>query len=189
MKSDTPWENMNKKFSDNEQDILKLIDEHDNKILASFTNPYTLSLLNLKSYNSVIVGFQNNYEFQKTIAQQIFGAKEIKGNLPVSINETYKEGTGIILKNLNILSYAEPEMVGVDRKKLNKIDSLVNYAIQNEMTPGAQILVAKNSKIIYDKSFGRLRYNENLKTNSETIYDLASPVSYTHLTLPTILRV
>ena len=174
MKSDTPWENMNKKFSDNEQDILKLIDEHDNKILASFTNPYTLSLLNLKSYNSVIVGFQNNYEFQKTIAQQIFGAKEIKGNLPVSINETYKEGTGIILKNLNILSYAEPEMVGVDRKKLNKIDSLVNYAIQNEMTPGAQILVAKNSKIIYDKSFGRLRYNENLKTNSKTIYDLAS---------------
>ena len=174
MKSDTPWENMNKKFSENEQDILKLIDEHDNKILASFTNPYTLSLLNLKSYNSVIVGFQNNYEFQKTIAQQIFGAKEIKGNLPVSINETYKEGTGIILKNLNILSYADPEMVGVDRKKLNKIDSLVNYAIQNEMTPGAQILIAKNSKIIYDKSFGRLRYNENLKTNSETIYDLAS---------------
>ena len=174
MKSDTPWENMNKKFSDNEQDILKLIDEHDNKILASFTNPYTLSLLNLKSYNSVIVGFQNNYEFQKTIAQQIFGAKEIKGILPVSINETYKEGTGIILKNLNILSYADPEMVGVDRKKLNKIDSLVNYAIQNEMTPGAQILIAKNSKIIYDKSFGRLRYNENLKTNSETIYDLAS---------------
>ena len=174
MKSDTPWENMNKKFSDNEQDILKLIDEHDNKILASFTNPYALSQLNLKSYNSVIVGFQNNYEFQKTIAQQIFGAKEIKGNLPVSINETYKEGTGIILKNLNILSYADPEMVGVDRKKLNKIDSLVNYAIQNEMTPGAQILVAKNSKIIYDKSFGRLRYNENLKTNSETIYDLAS---------------
>ena len=174
MKSDTPWENMNKKFSDNEQDILKLIDVHDNKILASFTNPYALSQLNLKSYNSVIVGFQNNYEFQKTIAQQIFGAKEIKGNLPVSINETYKEGTGIILKNLNILSYADPEMVGVDRKKLNKIDSLVNYAIQNEMTPGAQILIAKNSKIIYDKSFGRLRYNENLKTNSETIYDLAS---------------
>ncbi len=174
MKSDTPWENMNKKLSDNEQDILKIIDEHDNKILASFTNPYTLSRLNLKSYNSVIVGFQNNYEFQKTIAQQIFGAKEIKGNLPVSINETYKEGAGIILKNLNILSYAFPEMVGVDRKKLNKIDSLVNYAIQNEMTPGAQILVAKNSKIIYDKSFGRLRYNENLKTNSKTIYDLAS---------------
>ena len=50
-----------------------------------------------------------------------------------------------ITNNLNILSYADPEMVGVDRKKLNKIDSLINFAIENNMTPGAQILVAKNS--------------------------------------------
>ena len=78
MKSDTPWENMNKKFSDNEQDILKLIDEHDNKILASFTNPYTLSLLNLKSYNSVIVGFQNNYEFQKILLNKFLVLKKLK---------------------------------------------------------------------------------------------------------------
>ena len=42
------------------------------------------------------------------------------------------------------------------------------------MTPGAQILVAKNSKIIYEKSFGKLRYNENLNVNNNTIYDLAS---------------
>ena len=174
MKSDTPWGNMNKKFSLKEQDILKTIDEHNNKILASFTNPYALSQINLKSYNSVLVGFQNNHEFQKIIAQQIFGAKEIKGTLPVSINDTFKEGAGIILKNLNILSYADPEMVGVDSKKLNKIDSLINFAIENKMTPGAQILVAKNSKIIYDKSFGKLRYDENLQTNPETIYDLAS---------------
>ena len=83
MKSDTPWGNMNKKFSLKEQDILKTINEHNNKILASFTNPYALSQINLKSYNSVVVGFQNNNEFQKIIAQQIFGAKEIKGTLPV----------------------------------------------------------------------------------------------------------
>ncbi len=174
MKSDTPWENMNKKFSVKEQDILKTIDKHDNKILASFTNPYTLSQINLESYNSVIVGFQNNYEFQKTIAQQLFGAKKINGILPVSIDKNFKAGDGIIVDNINILSYTDPEKVGFDRKKLNKIDSLINFAIENKMTPGAQILVAKNSKIIYDKSFGKLRYDENLQTNSETIYDLAS---------------
>ena len=54
------------------------------------------------------------------------------------------------------------------------IDSIINYAINNEMTPGAQILVAKDSKIIYEKSFGKLRYNENSIINDETIYDLAS---------------
>ena len=103
MKSDTPWENMNKKFSLKEQDILKTIDEHNNKILVSFTNPYALSQINLKSYNSVVVGFQNNHEFQKIIAQQIFGAKEIKGTLPVSINDTFKEGAGIIEENYTSL--------------------------------------------------------------------------------------
>ena len=174
MKSDTPWQNMNKKFSLKELEILKILDEYDNKILASFTNPYMLTQLNLDSYNSIIVSYQNNREFQKITAQQIFGAKEIKGELPVSINKKYKEGYGITLNNINILSYTNPENVGVDSKKLSKIDSIINYAIENKMTPGAQILVAKNSKVIYEKSFGKLRYNEDLKTNSETIYDLAS---------------
>jgi len=174
MKSDSPWENMNKKFSVKEQEILKKIYEHDNKILVSFTNPYFLSQINLKSYNSVILGFQNSREFQKIVAQQIFGAKEIKGVLPVSINENYREGYGLFSDNVNILGFDYPEYVGIDRNKLSEIDSIINYAIENKMTPGAQILVAKNSRVIYDKSFGKLRYDENLKTNSETIYDLAS---------------
>ena len=174
MKSDTPWQNMNKKFSLKELEIIKILDEYDNKILVSFTNPYMLTQLNLDSYNSIIVSYQNNREFQKITAQQIFGAKEIKGELPVSINKKYKEGYGISLNNINILSYTNPENVGVDSKKLSKIDSIINYAIESKMTPGAQILVAKNSKVIYEKSFGKLRYNEDLKTNSETIYDLAS---------------
>jgi len=174
MKSNTPWENMNKKFSSQELKLLELLEKYDNKILVSFTNPYFLSQINLETYNSIIISFQNNPQFQKTTAQQIFGAKKIKGILPVSINEKYREGDGLVLENINILSFDYPEFVGVDRNKLSKIDSIISYAIENEMTPGAQILVAKNSKVIYDKSFGKLRYNENLKTNSETIYDLAS---------------
>ena len=174
MKSNTPWENMNKKFSSIDLEMLKIINQHKKKILVSFTNPYMLNQLNLNSYNSILVGFQNNQEFQKTIAQQIYGAKSVKGILPVTINESFKEGGGIILDKINILSYGDPKSVGVDAIKLSKIDSIIEYAIDNEMTPGAQILVAKNSKIIYEKSFGKLRYNENLNVNNNTIYDLAS---------------
>lgn len=133
-----------------------------------------LSQIDLKSYKSIIVGFQNNPAFQKVTAQQIFGAKDIKGVLPVTISESLKYNDGIMLEKINILSYANPESVGVDAKNLSKIDSIISYAIENKMTPGAQVLIAKNSKIIYDKSFGKLRYNENSKTNSKTIYDLAS---------------
>ena len=174
MKSDSPWENMNKKFSINEIEMLKIIEKHQRKILISFTNPYMLTQLNLKLYNSIIISYQNNPEFQKITAQQVFGAKELNGNLPVSINSKFKEGDGIFLDNINILSYDSPESVGLDIKKLSKIDSIINYAIKEEMTPGAQILVAKNSKIIYDKSFGKLRYNKISKTDNNTIYDLAS---------------
>tara|TARA_A100001234_G_scaffold177801_1_gene159747 strand:- start:843 stop:3755 length:2913 start_codon:yes stop_codon:yes gene_type:complete len=174
MKSDSPWENMNKKFSIKEIEMLKIIEKHQKKILISFTNPYMLTQLNLKLYNSIIISYQNNPEFQKITAQQVFGAKELNGSLPVSINSNFKEGDGIFLDNINILSYDSPESVGLDIKKLSKIDSIINYAIEKEMTPGAQILVAKNSKIIYDKSFGKLRYNKVSKTDNNTIYDLAS---------------
>ncbi len=174
MKSDSPWENMNKKFSLKEIEMLKIIEKHQRKILISFTNPYMLTQLNLKLYNSIIISYQNNPEFQKITAQQVFGAKELNGNLPVSINSNFREGDGIFLDNINILSYDSPESVGVDIKKLSKIDSIINYAIEKEMTPGAQILVAKNSKIIYDKSFGKLRYHKVSKTDNNTIYDLAS---------------
>lgn len=174
MKSNTPWENMNKKFTSHELELIELLEKHKNKILVSFTNPYALSQINLESYNSIIISFQNNPQFQKTTAQQVFGAKKIKGVLPVSINEKYQEGKGLLSEDINILSFDTPEHVGVDRNKLSEIDSIISYAIENEMTPGAQILVAKNSKVIYEKSFGKLRYNETLETNSETIYDLAS---------------
>ena len=120
------------------------------------------------------MAYQNNPEFQKITAQQIFGAKTINGVLPVTISDLYKFGSGINLDKINILSYSDPEKVGVDRFKLSKIDSIVEYAIENGMTPGAQVLVAKNSNIIYEKSFGKLRYNEGLKTDNQTIYDLAS---------------
>ena len=172
--SRTPWDNMNLKISEADRNYLRILKKHNNKTLVSFTNPYTLSQIDLDSYNSVLIGFQNNTEFQKIVAQQIFGALEINGSLPVSINKNFMEGTGIKTEALNILSYAEPETVGLDNDILKKIDSIINYAINNEMTPGAQILVAKDSKIIYDKSFGKLRYNENSIINDETIYDLAS---------------
>ncbi len=173
-KSDTPWQNMNKNFSKDDFNKFKIIEKHQNKMLISFTNPYILSQLKLDSYNSIIISYQNNPEFQKITAQQIFSAKEINGILPVTIDENFTEGSGILLEKINILSYSDPEAVGVDGEKLAKIDSIIGYAIKNNITPGAQILVAKDSKIIYEKAFGNLRYNGNKKTNTKTYYDLAS---------------
>ena len=58
--------------------------------------------------------------------------------------------------------------------KLKKIDSLINDAIQNNMTPGAQLLIAKNSNIVYHKAYGYKTYEKKEKINNNNIYDLAS---------------
>ena len=54
----------------------------------------------------------------------------------------------------NRLQYGTPESVGVNSIKLKKIDSLVNNWLKENMMPGAQILVARKGKVIYNKAFG-----------------------------------
>jgi CubicO group peptidase (beta-lactamase class C family) len=61
-----------------------------------------------------------------------------------------------------------------DPKKLLKIDSIVNDAIAQKAIPGAVVLAARNGKIVYEKAFGHLTYENTLPVYPETIYDLAS---------------
>ena len=43
------------------------------------------------------------------------------------------------------------------------------------MTPSAQVLVARNGVVVYQKSFGRCTYDKNAEqVTNNTLYDLAS---------------
>ena len=57
---------------------------------------------------------------------------------------------------------------------LSKIDAVANKAIDNKMTPGLQILVAKKGKVIYQKSFGYHTYENMKKVENTDVYDIAS---------------
>ena len=48
-----------------------------------------------------------------------------------------------------------------DLDKLNSIDSVVEDAIEKRMTPGAQVLVSKNGKVVFNKSYGYKTYEKN----------------------------
>ena len=41
-------------------------------------------------------------------------------------------------------------------------------------TPGCQVLVARNGKIVYEKAFGFFTYDNLKPVTNETVYDLAS---------------
>ncbi len=67
-----------------------------------------------------------------------------------------------------------PDEVGLDVVELSKIDSISNDAIAKGAAPGCVVMVVKNGKIAYFKSFGHTSYNKAEPVTKETIYDMAS---------------
>ena len=70
---------------------------------------------------------------------------------------------------------------------LNRIDSIVENAIQLKVFPGCQVLVMKDSKPLYDKCFGHYTYDAAQKVEPTTLYDLAS-LSKTTGTLLAVMK-
>ena len=168
-----PWKPY--EFSNQELVWLHEIARKNKTILAVFASPY--SLLNIKSFTNleaVLVAYQNSEIAQEITAQTIFGAIEATGKLPVSIKNEFPVGTGIITKSLQRLQYSIPEAVGMSSEKLARIDSVATVVLEEKMSPGLQVLVARKGVVVYEKSFG---YHTDKKKNpvkNSDVYDVAS---------------
>ncbi|MDM1073969.1 serine hydrolase [Empedobacter brevis] len=66
------------------------------------------------------------------------------------------------------------------------MDRLAEEALANHYTPGMQILVAKDGKVVYDKSFGIQDKNSITKVKWTDLYDVASVTKVT-ATLPLLM--
>ena len=162
------------KFSKSDKEILELISKNKKVILNIFAKPYALMDVDMTNISSIIVSYQNNSTAQNKSAQIIFGALPALGKLPVSINNKYPVHTSIKTTTLDRLSYGLPSNIIFDLDKLNSIDLFVEDAIENKMTPGAQVLIAKNGKVIFNKNYGYKTYNKTEPIDWDNIYDLAS---------------
>ena len=157
-------------------------------VITVFANPYSMrDFKESELAEAVIMGYQNNEEAEQAAAQLIFGAINSKGKIPVNITSLFDAGYGIQKQNISRLAYAFPEEVGIDRNKLTAIDSIAKWAIAQKATPGCQILVAKDGKVIYNKSFGYQTYDKYNEITGDDIYDLAS-ITKISATLPTLMR-
>ena len=57
----------------------------------------------------------------------------------------------------------------------NQVDEIIQSAIKDSAFPGAVVLVSKEGKLIYEKAFGHLTYDDTSATVTiNTIYDIAS---------------
>lgn len=169
----SPWKDY--KFKDQELVWLYEIARTNKVILDVFARPYALiDLHTVENIEGIVVSYQNSTIAQQKSAQVVFGAVAAKGALPVSTGIHFKVGDGITYNSIKSLSYGLPEQVGMSSEKLSKLDSVANYAISNQMTPGIQLLVARKGKVVYNKNFGKHRYEGDDKVKFEDLYDVAS---------------
>ncbi|MEY2799921.1 MAG: hypothetical protein RI934_909 [Bacteroidota bacterium] len=166
--------NESKNFSLSAQsiDFLNNLAAHKNVVLVVFGNAY--SLRNFENQAPVVLAYEDNVYTRTSAAQLIFGGIPAKGTMPVTASNKFQFGDGYIINESVRLKYTTPDEVGMDAKVLEQIDQLANKAIAAKAMPGCQILIAKNGKVVYQKSFGYSTYDSTHLVVNTDLYDVAS---------------
>ncbi len=139
--------------------------------VCHFGNPLLLDKL-LPHY-TLLAAYQPHEQAAKAAAQILFGALPAKGELPM---RTFRlpVGLSIATEPLQRLGFALPEATGMSTDTLARIDAIAEEAIAIGATPGCHVLVARQGKVVFEKSYGWLTYDKRLRVSDETLYDLAS---------------
>ena len=154
--------------------MLKAVMKQSKVIVNVAANPYLLAKLDsLQFADGVIMSYEDNDYSESYSAQLIFGGIASQGKLSVSPTPYFKQGMGIETKAIRF-KYTIPEELGANSKAFSRIDSIALKGIKDKVYPGCQIFVAKNGKVIYQKSFGYHTYENKIKVKNDDIYDIAS---------------
>jgi beta-N-acetylhexosaminidase len=143
-------------------------------VFVDFGNAYTLSRLkNLSEAKAVVLSYEDWQLPHSVTAQMIMGGLHTAGKLPVN-NGVYERNSGVATLPPLRLQYTIPEASGMSSAVLSQIDSIAKNGILNGAMPGCEILVAKDSKVIYHKAFGSRTFDLEDKVKLNDVYDIAS---------------
>jgi len=130
-------------------------------------------LRDLDTSLTVLQLYEHNQVTETVAAQVLFGAISPQGKLPVRVSRQFSAGAGSTYEAVR-LKFTTPEDAGISASKLTGIDRVVYAAIKDHATPGCQVAVAKNGKIIYSKAFGYHTYKSDHPVLTDDLYDIAS---------------
>jgi len=144
-------------------------------ILVDFGNAYTLTRIrNLEKAKAVVLSYEDMPLMHDVTAQVLFGGAGASGKLPIKSSESFAKNTGIETNEMIRMKYTFPEDAGMNSNTLAKIDSIALAAIRAGATPGCQVLVAKDQKVVYRKSFGTHSYTDTSAVLNSDLFDIAS---------------
>ena len=157
-------------------EFLKELSKNTNVIIVVFAESKWLGHFG----NSKTLLMAHNYEVnpQEIVPQIIFGSMEASGNLSRKTT-LFDAGTGNSTEAIGRLGYSFPEFLGFDSLMEKKIDYIVTMAIDSAATPGCQVLVARNGKVVLEKAYGHFTYDSIQAVSTKTLYDLASVTKVT----------
>ncbi len=154
------------------RDLIDSLAHHTRVILTVFGSPYSLAFFD--RIGTVVMAYSEDEIAQDMAAQALFGAVAFKGHLPVTASQRSRFGTGIQRAGSQRMGYVLPEFTGLCSDTLEKIDSILAYMIEKKIAPGAQVLIAKEGKIVFHRAYGYHTYKKKRPVSLGDIYDLAS---------------
>jgi beta-N-acetylhexosaminidase len=155
------------------RDLIQAISKKSKVILVVFGNAYALKYF--ENIPGLICTYHEDPVYQRTAAKAIFGWKGFYGKLPVGVGTQFPEGHSILMDESHASEFEDiGKELGFDMAKISAIDDIAFEAIDYGATPGCQVLVMKNGKKIYHKTYGYTTYDKTRKVQKEDVYDLAS---------------
>ena len=154
-----------------QKDFVKSVNElsQSSKLtVVNFGNP--LNLQYLDTTLSIIQIFEKNKITESLVPQLLFGGMSAKGKLQIDLTDSLIYGRSIETP-ITRLKYTVPEEVGIAPEKLVGINAIIQSAISKKATPGGQIMVIKNGKVIFDQAFGHHTYQKKNKIQKSDLYD------------------
>ena len=153
-------------------DFINKLNNSTNVVLVAYGTPYSLRFF--EQCGILLCAYEDNAYAQETVAQQLFGAISIKGKLPVSASDRLQAGSGMELPSIGRLGYSTPASEKFNVKSLSLVDTIIEDAIREEMIPGAQLLIARNGRIVKETCYGYQTYQKEFPVTDTILYDLAS---------------
>ncbi|MCB0670145.1 MAG: serine hydrolase, partial [Saprospiraceae bacterium] len=167
-----------------DESVLSFLNDLNQKkkvLLCIFGNPYSLKYFD--DFDEVVVCYDDDRLTQNLAAQAIYGAISFRGRLPVTVTARSAYGMGINTKANFRIGYSVPERVGMSSDSLREVDRLVYELIEKKAAPGAQLLIAKDGKVVYQKEYGFHTYQKSRPVQHNDVYDLASVTKVTASTM------
>lgn len=152
-------------------DLVAGLSNLPNSTIFCFGNVYALK--NWCKARNIVACYEDEAITQETAADLLQGKIGARGRLPVTVCDEFRYGNGIDVARF-FLPKIDPVSAKIDPSKLPVIDSIAFDAISNGATPGCVVLVAKDGKIAYYKSYGNFSYDKTEPVQTESVYDMAS---------------